>query len=460
MKYETTINADTTRTETLDGTEYLVAPINLAQPMALNVPPSWDVNEAYVPENQLKESVPSWNGTPLTLNHPSASNGAGVSANIPEIKEKAVIGTVYNANYANDTLTAEAWLNIDKIESMGGQAEQALNQIRNGGSVEVSTGYRANKLPAGNYDGEHRNAVQGNLKPDHVAILPNAQGKCSIDAGCGAGATAVNSDCLLVTNADYKEADDPEQGEDSFSTGMIENYLDTARTPTYNETETQSWGEVDKTLESWASALDIDANTVADMSMDDKETVAQHTLLGDPEADSWGELRFFPVVNPDTGDLNRGALEAVISGRGETQESVPESAEDSAQSKARALLEEEFGMGENTEETVLAELAERVANYMDSGGNDPVWKIRQTCLTKLKLSLKSMALMPTTSPVRIRRHLNRFTTNSLKRTKTTLPTLARMRLSLKMRRPLKKRSKRSWTTSVRKLRRKRLHRIL
>jgi hypothetical protein len=371
------INTDNVTRETLDGTEYVVAPINILQPMYLNVPSNWSVNEAYLPAEQAKESVPSWNGTPLTLNHPTA-NGVGTTANQPAMHEKTVLGRVFNAEWEDNKVTAEAWFNVEKIRDMGGMAENALERVLNGNSVEVSTGYRANKLPSGEYDGQTHNAVQGNLKPDHVAVLPNQQGKCSVEAGCGVGEPVTNS--LIVTNAMIDNQDVPaeyrfdnpgeamekaqEMGFESIHThgegedtvfmpgasheelvaeleGMAENQLSEARTPNYDGTETQSWADVSKDLQDWADALDIDASSVSDMTQEQKQTVADHTLLGDADADAWGALRFFPVVNPNTSNLNRGALMAVLSGRG-AQADIPESALESARSVADSLLDEEF----------------------------------------------------------------------------------------------------------------------
>jgi len=146
-----TINSSDVRRETLDGTEYVIAPINLLKPMHLNVPPTWDAQEAYLPAEQAKESVPSWNGTPLTLNHPAA-NGSGATANSPEMHENTVLGRVFNAEWTGQKVQAEAWFNEQKARDMGGMAEDALERVLNGDTVEVSTGYRASKLPSGEYD--------------------------------------------------------------------------------------------------------------------------------------------------------------------------------------------------------------------------------------------------------------------------------------------------------------------
>jgi len=198
------INTDDVRRETLHGDEHVVAPVTLLQPMHLNVPPDWGVDEAYLPSGEARNSAPEWNGTPLTLNHPS-QNGVSASANQPQMHDKTVLGRVFNAEWTGDDLTAEAWFNTSRIRDMGGAAEQALESVLNGATVEVSTGYRAEQLPAGNYDGKERDAVQGNIRPDHVAVLPNQQGKCSVADGCGVGQGVAANDMIHtnVTNQDF-----------------------------------------------------------------------------------------------------------------------------------------------------------------------------------------------------------------------------------------------------------------
>jgi hypothetical protein len=410
--FDQILNSSDIRREELDGTEYVVAPTTLLKPMYLNVPGNWSVNEAYLPQQEAKASIPSWNGTPLTLNHPT-QNGAGTTANSPEMHQKSVLGRVFNAEWENGEVVGEAWFNVPKIREMGGMAENALERVLNGGGVEVSTGYRASKLPSGEYDGETHTAVQGNLKPDHLAVLPNKQGKCSIASGCGVGEPVANS--LIVTNAemihnqdvpDEYQFDNPGEameaaqdlglddihthgdGEDTvFMPGedmdtllealeMAENVLSEARTPTYDGTETQSWADVSKDLEAWADALDVDADTVGEMTADEKATVAEHTLLGDADAETWQELSFFPVVNPNTGDLNRGALMAVLSGRG-AQADIPEDTLSSARSVAERLLDDEFdaensGHMDEMSENALYRLYSVLKGVVkNSDGNEP-----------------------------------------------------------------------------------------
>ena len=117
--------------------------------------------------------------------------------------------------------------------------------------------------------------------------------------------------------------------------------LGEARTPAYDGTESADWSEVSKDLSDVTSAVGIDAETVDDLSGEQKQAIADHTLLGDPEADVWNELFFFPVVNPSNQNLNENALDAVRGGRG-AQADIPEDTYDSAEEMARNLLAEEF----------------------------------------------------------------------------------------------------------------------
>jgi len=120
--------------------------------------------------------------------------------------------------------------------------------------------------------------------------------------------------------------------------------LSQARTPDYDETETTSWADVSKTLENFLSGVSgdtDDVNSVGDLTNDQKTELASHTLLGNPNGTTFREVVFFPVVNPNTGDLNKGALEAVRGGRGHSAD-ISDSAFSSAFEKAGRLLNKEF----------------------------------------------------------------------------------------------------------------------
>lgn len=128
--------------------------------------------------------------------------------------------------------------------------------------------------------------------------------------------------------------------------------LSKARTPAFDGTEATEWPAGDLSLEAFVDSY-FDANPDADrpeqpwanveeLPQDVREWVANHSLLGDPEADTLDELAFWPVVNPETRKLNANALLGVLDTRG-TQDRVPASAIESAQARARSLLANECG---------------------------------------------------------------------------------------------------------------------
>jgi len=148
--------------------------------------------------------------------------------------------------------------------------------------------------------------------------------------------------------------------------------LSEARNPEYDGTEESSWGDVSKDLTAWADALGYDdVETVSDLTESQKQEVANHTLLGDPESDTWQSLSYFPVVNPNTGSLNRGALEAVRSGRGQAAD-IPQSTYESAYEVAGSLLNENWDTDVEEEMSEHSEMSEysseemRIASQMSS----------------------------------------------------------------------------------------------
>ena len=148
--------------------------------------------------------------------------------------------------------------------------------------------------------------------------------------------------------------------------------LSEARNPTYDGTEETSWADVSKDLSAWVDALGYeDIDTVEDLTEDQRSEIASHTLLGDSGGETWDELSYFPVVNPNTGNLNRGALEAVRGGRGQAAD-IPQDTYESAFATAGRLLNEEFDSDVEVEfEGQVEELAsheemKRMAGQMSS----------------------------------------------------------------------------------------------
>lgn len=152
----------------------------------------------------------AWNGRPVTFNHPDIA-GTLVSASVsPELFEQVAVGTIFNAEVLEGKkLRVEAWIQNDKVEDQGDLAVQAFERIKNNETVEISTGYFADSIPTkGKFNGEEFDAVQRNIKPDHLAILTGeAIGACSIEDGCGAPRVneAGINECECQTGEDMPE---------------------------------------------------------------------------------------------------------------------------------------------------------------------------------------------------------------------------------------------------------------
>jgi hypothetical protein len=196
------IDAEEVRRETFQGRKFLVAPVVPIRAMNLD--------NGYVPKTHVAKSAPAWNGTPVTLNHPRDSDGRLVSANSPGVANKTWLGWLFNNQVINggDATQGEIWIDEQNARGLDGEAEEIVDRLENGDPLTVSTSYFGDKLEPGTYDGKQRSDVMGNLRPDHLAILPNKEGKCSIEDGCVAGPQAANSN---VPQLRVAVTDDPDE---------------------------------------------------------------------------------------------------------------------------------------------------------------------------------------------------------------------------------------------------------
>ncbi|WP_408954740.1 DUF2213 domain-containing protein [Natroniella sp. ANB-PHB2] len=177
---QATITINKTRRETYLNREYLVAPVVAVKPKVLN--------GEKLPFDELAYSWQSWEGVPLTLNHPT-KEGQKVAANRLDVRENYYIGRFHNVSFdfEAEELKGEVWLDIERCQQFGGEAKEVLDIIEEGEeAVEVSTGYyRLVERAEGVFKGQSYNGVQRNILPDHLAVLPNDTGACSVEDGCG-----------------------------------------------------------------------------------------------------------------------------------------------------------------------------------------------------------------------------------------------------------------------------------
>ena len=171
-----------TRTETFGGKPHLVAPVVILTEGVH----AGSAGPLYYPREELRNFPPSWNGIPLPVNHPDI-NGAPTIANSPETIDRLSVGQLFNVRYDESTgtgrLMGELWVDIEKAETI---APEILQRLRANQPLEVSTGlYSQDEPVTGNWNGEPYELIARNYRPEHLALLPDNVGACSIADGCG-----------------------------------------------------------------------------------------------------------------------------------------------------------------------------------------------------------------------------------------------------------------------------------
>lgn len=178
------VHSGDSRLETFQGRDHVVAPATLVREMVLK--------GHLLPFEEIERTALAWNGHPVTVAHPTDDNGDFLPASASaEAFAAHAVGKLFDVGPDPDGrgLDGEVWLDAEA----SAQAAEELDrddpaQILqdSDGPIEVSTGYWFRKAEGtGTYDGQDYQAVQKDVQPDHLAILPNSEGECSLDDGCG-----------------------------------------------------------------------------------------------------------------------------------------------------------------------------------------------------------------------------------------------------------------------------------
>lgn len=171
---------------TLGGREYLVAPVTMIVPGVLN----GSKGPVYYPPEEISKAVQAWNGVPIVLRHPM-KNGQAVSARSPEVLDASGLGAIYNATLTDGQLTAEAWFDVANANRIDKRVVPLLEANQ---KIEVSTGLGIDLEEANAvHNGTVYSGIARGHKPDHLALLLDETGACSVDMGCG-----VNNEASLM----------------------------------------------------------------------------------------------------------------------------------------------------------------------------------------------------------------------------------------------------------------------
>ena len=129
---------------------------------------------------EIQASTEFWNGRPILLDHPPDFQMVDKASAVEQR-----IGSIWNSRYGHAALHAEAWLDVERCNRLDCRILQA---IRNSELLEVSTGVRMNlHNRRGEFAGRSYEGVVSNLFPDHLAVLMDDEGACSVADGAGLG---------------------------------------------------------------------------------------------------------------------------------------------------------------------------------------------------------------------------------------------------------------------------------
>src|SRR6185503_3559110 len=173
----------------LNGRDHLVVP---AVMMTEGVH-SGSRGPLFYSEEELAASDSLWNHMPIVVYHPD-QDGKPVTARSEEVLNTRKIGIVLNTKTKSKKQRTEAWLDYKLTKKVD---KRIIADIENGRKVEVSTGIGCERVrKTGKYgDKEYKRAVK-DITPDHLAVLQDQKGACSIEDGAG----------LLQLNSAFRQA--------------------------------------------------------------------------------------------------------------------------------------------------------------------------------------------------------------------------------------------------------------
>lgn len=166
------------RMDSMEGREYLVVPMVI---LTEGVHNGSDGPLYYSPE-ELAKTPAIWNHKPVVVYHPER-DGVGISACDPTIITNRKVGVMMNTRFEKGKLKSEAWIEKARADVVD---ERILEAVNRNEMMEVSTGMFIDQEPVeGEWKGEKYAAVARNFRPDHLALLPDKIGACSIADGAG-----------------------------------------------------------------------------------------------------------------------------------------------------------------------------------------------------------------------------------------------------------------------------------
>ena len=178
-----------TRNDTMEDKSFLVVPMV----MLTEGVHSGSEGPLYYPAEELAKTPQIWNHKPVIVYHPQSSEP---SACQPHILSNRKIGVIMNTVFVDGKLKAEAWLEVDRANKVD---KRVMESIQNKQMMELSTGLFVDTIKGeGVWNNEKYSATVRNYRPDHLALLPDIKGACSIEDGAGFLRLNSAKDALMI----------------------------------------------------------------------------------------------------------------------------------------------------------------------------------------------------------------------------------------------------------------------
>ncbi len=223
----------------------------------------------------------SWAGIPVTVGHPT-KNGSFASARAPDIQEEWVVGTLYNVQVVDNTLRADAFIDITKADQI---YPGLVTDLVKGTPVDVSTGYHcSSEAASGSLNGREYHEVHRDVVPDHLALLPGDEGACNWDDGCGVRSN-LREITLTKVRAALKTITNALSGGKKKSPATVDEIISNARSP-YTEEDRESLTKMSaNTLAKIASQLEEDEEEEVEANEETEEDKKKEEMRKKNEED-------------------------------------------------------------------------------------------------------------------------------------------------------------------------------
>lgn len=168
-------------TRYVDGQKFWVVPVTIAKHGVM----SGSNKAVYYPDEVWSSTFNRWDKQPVIINHVYNEEGNPVSCRTEDSLDEVCVGFVDNTRYEDNKLKTEFWLSEDRLYQVNSTVAELLKARKN---LEVSTGLFSKTKPAEDgaiFNGSSYKKVLVDYVADHVAILTDEKGACSVSDGCG-----------------------------------------------------------------------------------------------------------------------------------------------------------------------------------------------------------------------------------------------------------------------------------